>query len=194
MAEKEIVRKSKTMFGTTGRMRLPFVVVLLAMLFFGMAFPYEPEFYLSGLFLFTLVPCLIIAVLALINLRMWWFYFVFFVVVFRMLIIMNSGYRLNLIQSIIGGLAVLLYINILSSIGELSRRFINLRAIVIKVLDFLLYAVVFAILALFIIVPLGRLNVLESQGLNDLWIFIIGFFMMASLILLLYILLSRRDR
>jgi hypothetical protein len=194
MAEKEIVRKSKTMFGATGEMRLPFVLVLLSILLIGLAFPYEPGFYLSGLFLFTLVPCLIIAVLSLINLRMWWFYFVFFVVVFRMLLIMNNGYRLNLIQSIIGGLAVLLYINILSSIGELSRRFINLRAIVTKVLDFLLYAVVFAILALFIIVPLGRLNVLESQGLNDLWIFIIGFFMMASLILLLYILLSRRDR
>jgi hypothetical protein len=192
MAEKKIRQKHDDISDSVKEVSIPFMMILIAIQILGLAFPYEPEFYLSGLFLFTLIPCLIVSIVTLIINRVWLFYSGLFLIIFRIFIIMSNGFSMSLILSIIGGLIVLLYINILTSNEELSRRFISVKTVMIKMLDFLLYAFVFLILALLIIVPIGRLNILESMGVNDLWIFIIGFFLMTILIMLIYILLTRR--
>ncbi len=192
MAEKKIREITNDISEPVKEIRTPFVLILLTIQLLGLASPYEPEFYISGLFLFTLVPCLIVSIIAVIKNRAWLFYFGLFLIIFRIFLFMSDGYGMSLLISIAGGFLVLLYINILTSSQELSRKFIKVKTIMVKILDFLLYAFVFVIIALLIIVPIGRLNILESFGVNDLWIFILGFFFMAILLMLVYILLTRR--
>lgn len=168
------------------------VILILLGLFqlIGLLYPHELNFFIEPLFIFTVIPCSVLIIFSLVKQKKSFFYITLFVLIIRMAILMLSGCKLSTTESVIGAMMVLLYINIVNSFDELELKVTSIRPILLKVLDFVLFILIFTILSFFLIIPIAQSGIVEIAGINEMWVLIISIVIFALFILFINVILS----
>ncbi|MFW5800242.1 MAG: hypothetical protein ACOCV8_05445 [Spirochaetota bacterium] len=170
--------------------KIIFMIIFGIFQLIALFYPFHKPLYTSPLFLFSGVPCLATIVFTFITKTKRVLYISLFLLIMRIGLFYFFDIKMNVTESIIGGLLVLLYINLINSYDEFEFKFIRIRVVLFKLMDFILIITVYLIISVFIIVPLAYSNTLEEMGVHIVWIYLIAIVISVLLITIINIIVN----